>query len=55
MTVNIRSTTSFGGEVKALVTCGKILRHVKDLYSHEKINLAGKIQSFLAEFILFRY
>jgi hypothetical protein len=28
--IQIRSTTSFGGEVKLSVPCRKILRHVED-------------------------
>jgi hypothetical protein len=32
----IRSTTSFGGEVKPSVTCREILRQVKDLYSMKR-------------------
>jgi hypothetical protein len=30
--IKIRSTTSFGGEVKPSVPCRKILRHVKEPY-----------------------
>jgi hypothetical protein len=33
MTIKIRSTTFFGGEVKPSVPCRKILRNVKDPYS----------------------
>jgi hypothetical protein len=32
--IKIRSTPSFGGEVKPEVPCRKILRHVKDLMKH---------------------
>jgi hypothetical protein len=31
-----RSMTSFGGEVKPLATCHKILRHVKDPLRHDR-------------------
>jgi hypothetical protein len=34
--VKIRSTTSFGGEVKLSVSCSKILRYVKDPYEFER-------------------
>jgi hypothetical protein len=33
--IKIRSTTSFGGEVKPSVSCRKILQHVKDPYEYE--------------------
>jgi hypothetical protein len=32
--IQIRSTTSFGGEVKPLVPCRKIMRHVKEPYEY---------------------
>jgi hypothetical protein len=34
--IKIRSTPSFGGEVKPEVRCRNILRHVKELYGHER-------------------
>jgi hypothetical protein len=34
--IKIRSTTSFGGEVKPLDPCRKILRHEKDFYECER-------------------
>jgi hypothetical protein len=34
--IKIRSTTSFGLEVKPSVPCRKILRNVKDSYRYEK-------------------
>jgi hypothetical protein len=33
MATKIRSTTSVGGEIKTLVPCRKMLRHVKEPYS----------------------
>jgi hypothetical protein len=51
-TNKIRSTTSFGGEVKPLVPCRKTLRHVKNPYEYEKRYFVGKIQqTFLAKFL----
>jgi hypothetical protein len=48
--IKIRSTTSFGGEVKLSVPCRKILRHVKDPYSMKEIlrkqNLAATSPQF---------
>jgi hypothetical protein len=41
-TIKIRSTTSFR-EVKPLVPCRKILRHVNEPYKYVKWYLAGKI------------
>jgi hypothetical protein len=35
-TIKIRSTTSFGGEVKPSVLCRKILRLVKEPYKYER-------------------
>jgi hypothetical protein len=35
-TIKIRSTTSFGGEVKPSVLCPKILRLVKEPYKYER-------------------
>jgi hypothetical protein len=55
-TNKIRSTTSFGGEVKPSVPCRKILRHVKNPYEYEKRYFVEKIQqTFLAKFLLFLY
>jgi hypothetical protein len=34
--IKIRSTTSFGGEVKPSLTCGEILRHVKKTVECER-------------------
>jgi hypothetical protein len=36
--IKIRGTTSFGGDVKSLVPCRKISRHVKESYEYEKDN-----------------
>jgi hypothetical protein len=36
MAIKIRSTNSFGGEVKPSVPCRKTLRHVKDPYRYEQ-------------------
>jgi hypothetical protein len=48
----MRSTTSFGGEVKPSIPCHKILRHVKDPLSDSIYILVGKIQRpFLAKFL----
>jgi hypothetical protein len=38
----IRSTTSFGGDVKLSGPCGKILRHVKDHCKYERDTLYAK-------------
>jgi hypothetical protein len=43
MAIKIRSMTSFGGEVKPLVPCYKILWHVKETYKYEKRSVIGKI------------
>jgi hypothetical protein len=40
--IKIRSTTSFGGEIKPSVPCHDILWHVKDPYSMKEI-LVSKI------------
>jgi hypothetical protein len=45
--IKIRSTTSFGGEVKPMFPCRKILRHVKYPYSMKEI-LLGKILGYLS-------
>jgi hypothetical protein len=53
--VKIHNLTSFRGEVKPVVSCHKILQHVKDLYSMEEI-LLGKIRGhFLPSFFLLHY
>jgi hypothetical protein len=39
MAIKIRSTNSFGGEVKPSVPCRKTLRHVKDPYRYEQKEL----------------
>jgi hypothetical protein len=41
--IKICSMTSFGGEVKPLVPCHKILQRVKEPYKYEKEYLIGKI------------
>jgi hypothetical protein len=52
----IRSTTSFGGEVKPSATCRKILRHVKDPCGVWKRYFVGKIHvHFSPSFFLLRY
>jgi hypothetical protein len=43
--INVRSTTFFGGEVKAPVPC-KILPRVKEPYSYEKRYFVGKIHGY---------
>jgi hypothetical protein len=43
MAIKIRSTTSFGGDVKPSVLC-KILLHVKDLYVNERDTPIFQIQ-----------
>jgi hypothetical protein len=53
--IKIRSTTSFGGEVKPAVECRKVLQHVKDPCSKEQI-LVGKIHGhFSPKFNLLCY
>jgi hypothetical protein len=53
----IRSTTSFGGEVKQSAPRRKILYHVKDPYKYEKRYLLRRQNSrpFLAKFLLLLY
>jgi hypothetical protein len=41
--IKIRSTTSFGGEVKQSAPCRKILLRVKDPYRYENRYFVGKI------------
>jgi hypothetical protein len=36
MAIKIRSMTSFGGEVKPMTQCRKILRHVKDPLKYDR-------------------
>jgi hypothetical protein len=53
--IKIRSTISFGGDVKPSAPCGKILRHGKDLLSSTKQILRGqKFTAFLVKFPLLR-
>jgi hypothetical protein len=49
--IKIRSKSSFGGEVKLVVPCRKILRHVKDPYGMKEI-LVSKIQDISHEVFL---
>jgi hypothetical protein len=46
--IKIRSTTSFGGEVKLAVPCRKIIRHVEEPYKCDKRYLVGKIRCHLS-------
>jgi hypothetical protein len=50
--IKIRSTTSFGGEVKPLAPWRKILRHVKDTNSMKDIFI-DKIKGHLPSFSCF--
>jgi hypothetical protein len=52
--IKICSMTYFGGEVKPVVPCQKILQHVKDPYSMKEILLGTcrqNLQTFLAKFL----
>jgi hypothetical protein len=42
--MKIRSTTSFGGEVKPTAPCCKILRHVKDPSEYDKDATSAKFK-----------
>jgi hypothetical protein len=46
--IKIRSTTSFGGEVKPSVPCRKILRHVKHPCSMKEILRKQNSRAFIA-------
>jgi hypothetical protein len=48
--IEIRSTSSFGGEVKPAVTCRNILQHVKELYEYER-DIYRYSLTFLAQFL----
>jgi hypothetical protein len=53
--IKTRSTTSFGGEVKTLIPCHKILLHVKEPYIYKQ-TLIAKIQGYFSPiFSLLRY
>jgi hypothetical protein len=52
--IKFQSTTSFRGKVKPSASCCKILQHIKDPYSMKEI-LVGKIQTYLAKFLLLHY
>jgi hypothetical protein len=51
--IQIRSTTSFGTEVKTAVSCRKISRHVTDPYNTRQ--LRQNSLTFLAYFLLLLY
>jgi hypothetical protein len=53
--IKIRSTNSFGGEIKPSVPCRKILRHFEELYKCERDTCGQNSQSFFAKFLLLSY
>jgi hypothetical protein len=52
--IEIRGTTSLGGEVKQPVPCSKTYSMLKNPYRYENKYFVGK-QPFFANFILLRY
>jgi hypothetical protein len=54
--IEIRRTTSFGGNVKPSDPCLNILWHVKDPYEYERDTSKAKFNGhFFAKFLLLRY
>jgi hypothetical protein len=51
----IRITTSFGGEMKPQVLCGKILWHIEKPLGMKAILRRQNPLTFLANFLLYRY
>jgi hypothetical protein len=47
--IKILSTPSFGGEVKPLAACRKILQHVKNLSKNERDTSQNKVGDFLSQ------
>jgi hypothetical protein len=51
--IKMRNMSFFGGEVKPLVPCGKILWHGEETYRYEKIYFVDKIHGQVSPALLF--